>query len=305
MGTPLTEEKFNEYLIMFDARMTAIETRLSRLEVIVKEIKGFQDHESEAIEYELYMILEKYLKIKFPLCDIQKFPMKRIYDQYDKEITELDAAFLINPLILKRDYSRLRLVGVDKRYSNEPSTEKSIFVMAEAKHHITSKKIKQKLEQFHRIRQLFRISQNVTKSDESVYGNAFIKTLTLNKYMLDIDTCYLYFGAAYWEKGLLDKLQQMIKEYKLLSNEFVSAKKETKNSIYRKLCKLESSWFVFHNPTYTDSEIESIQVIDSIYNYIEFIVPSGSRFEVHNVQTEPDGFLHTGGSIRKTRKMHA
>ena len=140
--------------------------------------------------------------------------------------------------------------------------------------------------------------------DESAYGTKFIKTMKLNNYVGNIDACYLYFGAAYWDKGLMDKLQQMVNEYKSLIDAFPAMKRERKIAIYRKLCKLESNWFVIHDPARTDSEIEAMKSVDSIYNYVDFIVPSGLRFHVSDDHSEPEGYTHVGGGVstRKTRK---
>lgn len=318
MGTPFTEEKFNEFLVIFEKRMSGVEARLSgvenrldKIEKIVKEIKGFQDHESKSIEYELKKILYMYLKKTYPLNNVVKFEMKHIHDQYGGEITELDAAFLIKPLELKHDYSRLRARGVYVKYEKNTLLEdKYIFILAEAKHHITIEKVKYKLQQFHRICQLFTAARNVieNKVDKSVYSPKFIKTVERNDYLGKIDTQYLFFGAAYWDNGLLDKLQDAITEYKKLSAEFADANKERKVVIYHKLCRIERDWHVIHNPVLTNTEIESLTHINSIYNYVDFILPSGERYRIETpVNNEPEGFLAQvrvgGGKTRKHEKI--
>jgi hypothetical protein len=319
MGTPLTEEKFNEYLVIFEKRMSGLETRIDKIEIrmdkmerTLLEIKGFQDNEAKAIEYELKKILEDYLKKTYQLNHVVKFEMKRIYDQFDKEITELDAAFLIKPLEIKHDYSRLRDAGVRIRYEkNSLEEEKCIFVLAEAKHHITIKKVKYKLHQFHRICQMFTVARNVieNKVNKRAYSATFIRTVERNDYLGKIDTQYLYFGAAYWEDGLLDTLQEVIAEYKKLSAEFADANKERKIAIYHRLCKIESEWYVIHNPVLTNAEIENLTRIDSIYNYVDFIVPSGQRYHIASpIKNEPEGFpaqLRVGGSQTRKHKRES
>lgn len=292
MDTPLTEKKFNEFLVIFEKRMSSLETRMSGLETrmsgldkTVKEIKGFQDYESKAIEYELQMILETYLKNKNPLNTIEKFPMDRIYDMYNKEITELDAAFLIAPISPKYNYSRLTR---EEMYTMLPArykpTDKYKFVLAEAKHHMNTKKIKRKLEQFHKILHVFSLANYLMTNPEtnvSAYSPQFIKTIQRYPFFgnMDINGCILYFGAAYWDSGLLDKFKQTINEYKKLTDEFTSATAEQKIAIYRTICKLERNWYVIHDPILSDSDILlSIKNLHSIYNQVEFILPSGNRF---------------------------
>lgn len=337
MGTPLTEEKFNEFLKVFETRMSGVEnrmtgletrmtgvenrmtgletrmsgleTRMSGIEGIVKELKGFQDYEAKAIEYELKKTLQAHLKKKFPLYTVETFGMKRLYDQYDKEITELDAAFLIKPWEYVHDYSILASLHKNVKIKKNKLVydENYTFVFAEAKHHISLDKVKYKLQQFHQICQLFTLARNVLekKIDKDACSPKFIKTVERNSYLGKIDNQYLYFCAAYWNDGLLDKLQEVISEYKSLSSEFPKANNERKVAIYRKICKLESEWYAIH-PAIPNTEIESLTSIDSIYNYVDFIVPSGHRFHAAAdsvVNTEPEGFAAwMRGGVRKTRK---
>lgn len=314
MGTPLTEEKFNEFLKVFESRMSGLETRMSGLETRmsgletkVDQIKGFQDHEAKAIEYELRMILEAYLKRKFPLNNIQHFPMKTIKDIHDTEITELDAAFLIAPITPKYNYSRLSrddmYMMLEKKYI---PTDGCKFVLAEAKHHLTTKKIKIKLEQFYKICQTFVIANKLLthpETDLSMYSPEFIKNVRSSNFLGNIETSYLYFGAAYWDGGLLDRFQQMINEYNKLTSDFESANDERKISIYRKLCRLESNWYVVNNPILPDADILKLAKIETIYNFVHFILPSGQRFHVP-VDPEPEGYLHHvgGGGILPTKR---
>jgi hypothetical protein len=212
---------------------------------------------------------------------------------YDNEITELDAAFLISPLTPKYNYSRLTR---DEMYAMLPMkykpTDKYRFVLAEAKHHINTQKIKQKLEQFHKILQLFAFANTLITDpdmDVSTYSPEFIKTVKHHPYLANMDNegCTLYFGAAYWDSGLLDKFQRMIAEYKKLTADFIGAPFERKVSIYRSLCKLESNWFPLNNPMLPHKYIAKMERITSIYNQVEFILPSGHRFHVP-VEKEPD-----------------
>lgn len=323
MGTTFTEEKFNEFLVIFENRMSGlenrmsgIEKRMSSLEKTVKDIKGFQDHESNAIEYELEMILKTHLNQRFPLNDIEDFPMKHMYGIYGEEITEMDAAFLITPHKPKYNYSRLTR---NEMYIMLPMkyvpTDKYKFVLAEAKHHINTKKIKQKLQQFHKLRQLFGFAQRLTEHPEidvASYSTQFIDTVKHHPFManMDTDACYLYFGAAYWDKGLLERFKQVIEEYKSLALEFemMATKPERKITIYRKLCKLEHNWFPVLNVTLLDTEILEMTKIDSIYNLVELILPSGQRFHIP-ADKGPEGYMRGGGSHallnqnQKTRKL--
>lgn len=314
MGTPLTEEKFNEFLKVFESRMSGLETRMSGLEtrmsgveVKLDQVIGFQNHESKAIEYELRMILETHLKRKFPLNVVQLFPMKKIKNIYGEETTELDAAFLIAPITPKYNYSRLSrddmYIMLEKKYI---PTDGYKFVLAEAKHYLDTEKIKTKLEQFHKICQTFIFAKNILSNPEmnmSMFSPEFIDTVKHYKYLGSIETSYLYFGAAYWKGGLLDRFQQMINDYNKLSSDFESASDDRKISIYRKICKLENNWYVVNNPLLSDADILKLQKIETIYNFVHFILPSGQRFHVP-VDSEPEGYLHHvgGGGILPTKR---
>jgi hypothetical protein len=110
---PLTEKRFSEMLDrILEKRFNDMEERINiRLDGILekrldeklkpiiddlKEVKGFQKYEADAIELELQMVLKKHLSNVYPLMDIKPFEMKHISDPYtDNTITELDAAFLL------------------------------------------------------------------------------------------------------------------------------------------------------------------------------------------------------------------
>jgi hypothetical protein len=342
MGTPLTEERFLIFVRLIDkrftdleARMSGLETRMSGLETHMSgletrmsgletrmsgletqissleprmfslekqmtDIQGFQKHESDTIEFELHMLLTKHLELKYPLKTIIKFPMKRLYNPFtNAEITELDAAFLLSPMTYKQNYSRLHEAGIYKKYTIEPpSTEPSIFIMAEAKHNLNAKKVAEKLNQFDLIRQMFYVARNGYEGISDV----FRKTLKHNKFMTTIETCVLFFGAAYWEPGLLFELREAVKTYKNMANMFESAPENQKVSIFRKALELDSRWRRQPVGKLPPTEyIIKMHSLEGSLKYIDFIIPSGSRYVIP-VAKEPEPWhTHRGGGV--TRKV--
>lgn len=320
MDVPLTEKRFFEFFKEYEdrldvrfsgleSRMSGVESRLDKVEGTLKTVVGFQTHESNAIEFELEMLLKSHLKKKFPTKDIEEFEMKIIEDAFGAIITDLDAAFLIKPLRYRQDFSRIihEEGNYPKLKNNLERHESYSFILAEAKHHMTPDRIKYKLQQFHKIKQLFEAAQNVLKKDEvaKTYSPKFIKTVERNSYLGKIDLSFLYFGAAFWDPVLLKKINQTIESYKNLVAEFKDASAEQKVVIYHKLCKLEQEWYAVLDPVLSDTKIVELSEIDSIYHFIDFIVPSGHRYNILSyMDPEPDGFIFRGGGgKRKTRKI--
>jgi hypothetical protein len=93
MDEPLTKAVFLEFVQQINSRFTKLDNK-------VDELVKFQKYESEAIEYELEALVQKYLQRKYQLYTVKRFPAKHLYDPYTwSEISELDAAFLLRALV--------------------------------------------------------------------------------------------------------------------------------------------------------------------------------------------------------------
>lgn len=351
MGTPLTEERFLEFVKVFDTRMTGLEGKVSsldgkvtglegkmtelestvtKLSKTVTEISGFQLHESKAIEFELSMILRKHLGAKYPLFTVSTFPLKRLYDpQSGKEITELDAAFIVQPIRVKPDRELFHKGSIDLKYAKVVEGHGTTkFILAEAKHHMTRENVLTKLNQFERIRQMFASAKHlvslgpmniknvssvtiqptdtpmveptmsVSNTKKHPYTADFVKVVTNNPVLANIGESMLYFGAAYWDHGLLDELQADVEKYKkhefayMFENPSDRKKLEILNGVH----KLEKKWGLTLSTNDDDT-------IDGALKYVDFIVPSGDRFIIPVAQKGPEPIAaHIGGTTRKTFK---
>jgi hypothetical protein len=313
MGTPLTEERFLEFVKVIDIRLTRIEEDIAILKQDVavlkqdvallkrdmKEVRAFQDYESKTIEYELQALLETHLKTKYPFYDVKEFPMRRLYDPItDSEITELDAAFLLSPIIMKADYSRLKERGVYKKYEPVKPTNGCIFVMAEAKHHITTDKIALKLNQFNNIRAMFKAAKDVANGD-MLFSETFKKTVARNPYLANIQTGVLFFGAAYWGGRLVKDFENDVKQCKEFVKKFALEKdSDKKYRIYLESQDLESKWRDVNLEIKSVTEVASMKQLTGTLRHVELITPSGNRYLIKE-EKEPEPFAFVGGKTRK------
>ena len=86
-----------------------LEEKLAAIHKILKELKGFQSYESDAIEFELQEVLESYLVAEYHLMKVERFRMKKISDPIKvKYITDFDASFLVQNINYQPDYIRLK-----------------------------------------------------------------------------------------------------------------------------------------------------------------------------------------------------
>ena len=297
-------QKFNNMDIKFDKKIKKIDDSLTKL-------TGFQNYEADAIELELQMILRKHLKKENQNMNIYDFPIKTFYDPYTgKPITQLDGAFLLKPAIPVIDTSRFKNEGIPIPLK-ENIPDYYIFVLAEAKHHINKNKISIKLYQFDRIIKLFDLTTTLLNSDKiniDKYDSHFITSLKHNKYFEYIHKCQLVFGAAYWEKGLLEKLQSAVKNYKKLLNNFRSSSSNNeKVRIYHDILNLEEYWYPEGKSLHlelSDRDIILLPDIHGAMEYVDIIYPSGDRFAIH-IPEQPIGISViplSGGKITKINK---
>lgn len=322
---PLTEKRFLELLDeILDKKLDEkleeklekkFEEKLRPIRATLDKLQGFQDHEAQAIEFELEMILDKYLKNKYPLMSINKFPFKIIDDPYTKQpITELDAAFLLKPYENKPDYSRLREAGLPmpQRYITANKNPSYIFVLAEAKHYIHREKIAEKLSQFDRICEVFKlvyILSNKLDTPENLGVNKeFLSTVQRNKYLANIKESILFFGAGYWQKGLLQEFKSDTNEYITLIDKFKNVNGNNKLKIHKRITELKRKWY---GKNYKDDNLTSVDILglekidDALYN-VRFIQPSGDRFVIQDSHNTNEQFGITSIPIQggmKTRKI--
>jgi hypothetical protein len=308
---PLTEKQFLELL---DEKF---KEKLKPIRSTIDKLQGFQDHEAHAIEFELEMILHKYLTNKYPLMSTNKLGMKFINDPYTTlPITELDAAFLLKPYEYSHDYSRLREAGlpIPQKYDNKnPSF---IFILAEAKHYIHREKIAEKLYQFDRICEVFTLVYRILNKldDPKKLGvtKEFLSTVQRNKFLANIKDSILFFGAGYWQKGLFQEFKNDINEYIKLVNDFKSVNGDNKLNIYKRIIELKRKWYgKNYSPSKNEKSSDDIIALntinDAIYN-TRLIQPSGDRFIIQDLDDKKDPMgistipIQGGMKTRKIRR---
>ena len=282
--------------------------RVTSAEVIIKELKGFQQHESDAIEFELQKIIEKYVTRVFSTMTMKPFEIKEPSDPITGEtMTDLDAAFLLSELPSMPNYARLREHGIRWRPKKQTNQSSYIFMMGEAKHYINYEKVAYKLWQFDKMRALFDAAKRVAGgADRSLYDDKFIKTVERNVYLSQIDDFFLFFGAAYWEKMLLEALLTAVKSYKKFSEEFNTATPNKKVELYNRMYGMQEKWYMYTKyperaqPRLHDDEIVNLSTYECALNFVQLVRPSGERYKIIEEQ-EPEGAYRYGGK-RKTRK---
>lgn len=291
-----------------------INKKLNNIMADIQELKGFQRHESNTIEYELQRVLHMYLKKVYKNNTIREFPMKRMYDPYtNKEITEFDAAFLLEPYIYKPNYTRIKEAKIPYPSKNIVTDISNIFVLAEAKHYINYNKIKTKLWQFDQVRHIFSLAKQVKSLKELEVTPKFIMTIERNKFLQNIDKSILIFGAAYWEPGLLSKFQNDLNTRENMIINFFKINDITKKKeIYIEICNIESKWYdpenVPNNYNLSIDEINNITYINGAMNYVKIIVPSCNRYNVlekNNSESINYFGLLKGGNYNKTVKRRS
>jgi hypothetical protein len=287
------DTRFEEQEAQLDKK---IDEKLKPILTTITELNGFKNYEANSIELELQLILQKYLKSEYPTRDIQIFSTKKICDPYTgKPITDLDAAFIIKSIIHEVDSDRFKKAGIFIP-SKESIKEDYIFVLAEAKHHLDKGKIADKLLQFDRICELFRSVKKILETRNTAgYHAKFIRSVPHNLYFANITECMLFFGAAYWDKGLLEKLQIAVNKYRTLLQAFrFPVKIEDKVKIYKDIIKLESQWYpdnkIYRNEL-SDIQIKECKCIHGALENIRFIYPSGERYHVEK-NSVPAGLSH-------------
>lgn len=331
----LTERRFIELWHQMETRMeTRMDTRIEamgqKMEAMMDKklkpirdtltkIEGFQKYESDGIEYELEMILKKHMTKTYTTKTVKPFPIKTINNPYtDRHLTDLDAAFLLIPYSPTPDYERMRTYKIPFLTKDPLCDTSNIFVLAEAKHHMNRNKIATKLWQFDQICNLFALAKQIYNSPSpkhpETYGvtRKFMSTVARNQYLANIDECILFFGAAYWEKGLLRDFQADSKKYKDLAELFRNTSKENKINVYKAIRTIESKWYT--NTDHTERKIldlspEQIMARDSIggaISCVKFIEPSGDRYCIMSNPSEnqngPSGISRLSLQGGKTRK---
>jgi hypothetical protein len=323
------EEQLAPRFAQIDSRFVAIEDKLDGIDKRLRDIEGFQKYEADAIEYELDMVLQDYLRKTYPLMTIQQFPIKYISDENGVPITELDAAFRMTPYA-RPDDRELRTLTKGDTLSMRPDkidahglAPQPTFVLAEAKHHITKDKIVTKLVQFDRIMHMFKVVQEIQEKrakKEVVHGyDTLVRTVDRNKYLIGIERGLLFFGAAYWERGLLKEFQAAVANMKnavafferpLVLDGEDSARQRQKLKAYQTICAIEREWYPADSLPPREVDDAAILRLPTIERYAlqcaDCIAPSGNRYQVlSTAQSIPIGITHIplsgGGSVRRGR----
>jgi hypothetical protein len=306
MDTPLTEKRFLELI-------TEI---LAPIKTTLKKLESFQKNEAGAIEFELRMLLEKYIEKEYGLMEKKEVP-KAIIDPFtNKELTDFDVAFILAPSKKHIDYSRLTeeerksVKSIKDRYQEE---EKKIFMIAEAKHYIDSEKVRYKLHQFDKLNNIFKIANLFYKTDEPEQiirsfnlQPKFIRTLEGNKKLFsNINKSIIFFGASFWENNLLQNMENDIQKRNDLITQFKNERADSpiKIGFYKKICVIETKWYnpgeAPNNPNLEDNRIRELTEIHGALNHVKFIKPSGERYRIEEPR-EPVGFAF--GGKRKTQR---
>lgn len=281
------DKKITDLSITMDKKLTDLSTeidkKLAPIKKDLQDVKNFQKYEADAIEYEVQVVLQKELEKSYNVANIEPFQMKNLRDIYDKPISELDAAFLVKTISMS-------------------SEDTFMFVLAEAKHYIHRGKVAQKLQQFERMVDMFRVAHTITPdTDISQYNPVFLTTLERNKFLTAITDWKLYFGALYWEKQLAETLQADIKKCRDLCFRFNNG--QDKLTLYYKIKALESKWYTStYNTQLTDDEILQLPKYDSILEKVDIIIPSGNRYTISNINQDLQPVYSVGGSKRKTHR---
>lgn len=331
-GTLLTEERFllllNEVISPIKTDITHIKTDIAnikkdiiRIDSTLQKLQGFQNNESKAIEFELKMVLQKYLKNKYPSLTLKVVEMKKVKDPYTNQyLTDLDAAFLLENINMRQNFTRLKESGISisRRLLTKNETDDTcIFIMAEAKHYIDKAKIIHKLSQFDKICNMFKLANKIANSND-IKAEAeklkvhkeFISTVKHNKYLSKINEYYLFFGATYWEKNIMEILKVDINKRSKYVREFLEPNIPNKVEIYKKICEIDAKWYapenIPNNPQISDTSIVTLTEIKGGLGYTKLIEPSGERYNVvSNIESSHiAGIPAFSGDIthRKNRK---
>jgi hypothetical protein len=319
-------------IVLIKTDITSIKTEIismkkdiTLLNKKMDDVQGFQKHEASAIEFELDMLIKSHVEKKSGNKSLVDFPLKKLYNPRVKndEITEFDVAFLINPPELLPPPNMSRLIaakqGIDisllqkpNKYIKANDSMLRGFVLAEAKHYIYKEKVQKKLVQFEKLLNFFRLAKEykyleTTKGDIKSLGVTmqFINTINTNKILsnIDLNNCYLYFGAGYWEPKLLHTLSRDLRERHTLIKSFDKVDKNKKKDIYTQIIQIDSNW---HNvKSLSDEEIMNLTTVYSPLQYVHLAIPSGMRFKIEKSDDDILGYGSSlkGGSRAKTHKI--
>jgi hypothetical protein len=251
--------------------------RFTRIEGTLRKLEGFQRNEADSIEFELRKIVEKYLMKKYAHMTIKTYALKNPKHPYtNKQLTDLDAAFLLVPYVHKVDHERMK--SADEKGN-------MILAIAEAKHHMTKDKIVKKLAQFNIIYKMIWLAKRITENPDAAHdrstmsnGRKITSKFTEFQYINDF---ILFFGAAYWEKGILDDFEKDVATYKELAAEFEATSDQ---GLLQQASALERRW---------TNEVSDVHSITGAMRYVQFIYPSGERYSISHT-CDPAGITTLG-----------
>lgn len=312
----LTEKRFLEFVELVRAQFVEVNKRLDRLDGHVKELREFQHAEAEAIEFEMEMILRRFLEHKFQLSTIKDFPVRFLNDPLtDRPITEFDAAFLIAPLKYTPNFQRAAAAGIYIQRESVSEKDSLQLVIAEAKHTMTANRIAHKLWQFDRILGFLAKVKAVKAGNNDGVSRKFLTTVARNSFLHDIKDVHFFFGAAFWRKGLAQKFQAAITEWSRLASTFsLSRNPAEKIRIFRQIADIERIWYSDSdypaNQTVkldvSDDAITELIEVDGAFKHLGIIVSSGDRYKIEENEDAANlSNILRGGShrlIRRTRR---
>ena len=178
----------------------------AEMEIWRKKVIGFTQKDAKAIEREVTVALEPYLKKIVPLCVFHPkstFP-KTLYDPFSgKEITEFDGVYILtnNPEIIRKCTT-----DTSTDYTKKYRTE---LVIVEAKHYVEIKHVVKKIKQMNAIRDYIKNAKIYMKWKSSPrfdrpelsqkYTERFKDQVSKNRWDL-FDDVHLFMGAPGWSE---------------------------------------------------------------------------------------------------------
>jgi hypothetical protein len=300
---------------------------MKKVKADIVQLTGFQTHEVQAIEDDFNKLLKKHLQREYPKMTVGTLGIKKMKNPFvidrTETLTDFDAGYLLSPYKHVSDISRLV-----ERSIPIPSREKwldmsYICVIAEAKHYISRDKIQQKLYQFDIFSKACLLAKDILNAPEELrtaehfgVNESFIASITNESYIAHITDFILFFGAAYWQRGVFDTFSTDVSNYKEYLTKFASANGDQKIRLYKEVLRLENKWYGNYqtpNKPLSDEDILALESVNGAMKYVEFIVQSGERFTVaHTNAAGPSaaaagGGAGTGASTGniKTRRKYA
>ena len=164
---------WNEFDRRLDARLKPIETRLNNIETRVGHIEGWTKRQDKGIEYEMTRAVQDYLEERhrgYITVNPTVFP-KEIQNPDGTTLTEFDGLLM---LTTDREHANSLSKHLSKAGRIAPDTS-AYIVIVEAKQHVTTTKVKNKIHQKEAIQKLIDDIQKGIKTLPRTLSNVGIQ----------------------------------------------------------------------------------------------------------------------------------